>query len=301
MARPNKSMHRDWPMIETATFGSLAAGSAADPAQDTIIAAVPQINHAYGQIGTAQSALPLNRQVVRLASFISQAAANTVGNATNNAELRINVWRQGVLQGAIAYYSLAVATTLSGAVTAGSVQTVGLASAANVVGGMPLYVDAGGSAELVYVQSVSGSNITAYFAKAHNSAVAATSILIPFRPIDFVPALGVSTTATGSASAGSQAVTPATMHGIHVGDSLAIAGTGTAETVVVTAVTNTTFTAVYANTHNGSITIQSAGPAPFELAMGDVVTVNRISNNVTGLATPAGQIVVEWVPSKIFG
>jgi hypothetical protein len=246
---------------------------------------------------------------VRQLSFTSQGSANTVGNATNNCVLRANVYRGGVLQGCLAYYSLAVNTTLGAAVTATGVQTVALTSATGVVAGMALGIDSSTSFEVVYVISVSGSNITAYFTKTHLTSVAATSILVPYQPIAFVSAAGPVNTTSGTAvsSTGSHAVTPASMYGIHVGDALLVDSGTTPEVVTVTAVTATTFTATYASTHLSNFTVVTnpasgalANGSRFELQGGDVVTINRISNNTTGLATPAGLAELEWVPSVIY-
>lgn len=65
------------------------------------------------------------------------------------------------------------------------------------------------------------------------------------------------TTSTTAVSApGSTVITPASMAAINVGDWLNIfGGTGTAEYVQVTAITSTTFTAVFANTHSGTYNI----------------------------------------------
>lgn len=67
------------------------------------------------------------------------------------------------------------------------------------------------------------------------------------------------TTLGSTFSAGAQTATPASMSGIHIGSQLHIAGT--AEDVVVTAITQTTFTATYINAHNSTdvVTIYSQG------------------------------------------
>ncbi|HZU01526.1 MAG TPA: hypothetical protein VFA10_17795 [Ktedonobacteraceae bacterium] len=69
----------------------------------------------------------------------------------------------------------------------------------------------------------------------------------------------VNTTSSTTITAGSNVVvTPASMNGIYVGQKLNFAnGTGTAETVVVTATTSTTFTATFVNNHSGAYTITS--------------------------------------------
>ena len=66
----------------------------------------------------------------------------------------------------------------------------------------------------------------------------------------------VNTTSATTISAGSQTVTPASMANIFVGTQLFFSGgTGASETVIVTAVTGTTFTATFANGHSGAYTI----------------------------------------------
>lgn len=134
-------------------------------------------------------------------------------------------------------------------------------------------------------------------------------------------ALLVNTTAPTTVVAGSQVVTPASMANIVVGSQLVFAGgVGATETVTVTAVTATTFTATFANGHSGGYTITSApvlsivfaagtnlaAHTPTQLAAtlnsvmnqfksGDVLTVARVSSG-TGLASPAMTIQPEWVP-----
>ena len=69
----------------------------------------------------------------------------------------------------------------------------------------------------------------------------------------------VNTTVALAISSGTQTVTPASMTGITVGMSLHIAANGgTAEDVVVTAVTGTTFTAVFASSHNTSTAVTTS-------------------------------------------
>ena len=66
------------------------------------------------------------------------------------------------------------------------------------------------------------------------------------------------TTTTTTISAGSQVVTPASMANIYVGQRLFIdSGSSPSESVVVTAVTSTTFTATFANGYSGTTTIQA--------------------------------------------
>ena len=129
------------------------------------------------------------------------------------------------------------------------------------------------------------------------------------------------TTVTG---AGIFTITPASMANIQLNSRLVFSGgTGATETVVVTAVTPTTFTAAFANNHSGAYTITSAPlatityaagvneaafvPHQFTIPMspanqlnaGDVVTIQRISNG-TGLANPAFTAGLDMVPAGIY-
>src|SRR6266704_1289104 len=104
----------------------------------------------------------------------------------------------------------------------------------------------------------------------------------------------------------------------YVGQSLDLTGgTGTAETIIVTAVVDTThITAYFVNTHSGTYTLTSTPLAQVTYASGtndaawvarqlpylvnivkpgDTLTVARVSSNATGLASPVYTAVVEWV------
>lgn len=68
----------------------------------------------------------------------------------------------------------------------------------------------------------------------------------------------VNTTTTTTISAGSQVVTPASMARVYVGQRLIIdSGSTPSESVIVTAVTSTTFTAVFVNSYSGTTAIQA--------------------------------------------
>ena len=142
----------------------------------------------------------------------------------------------------------------------------------------------------------------------------------------------VNTTSATTISAGAATVTPASMANIQVNSLLVFSGgTGATETVVVTAITGTTFTATFANGHSGAYTIvcnniasmtfnavgvtaaaytpaillagTSANGMTFVpnvlIQPGDVITIQRLSSNVTGLASPITLAQVEWVPATI--
>ncbi len=319
MANVNKSLgkYRDWPQLEAISVAAVAAGSASDPAQDAVLCHLPDLSKAFlaSSLNNGLSGSnPINRMWLRELSFTSGGSANTVGGATNNVTLFVNLYRLGVLQGILASYPLTVNTTITPAITGSTAaQTVAVASATGIVAGLALGIGSGSTFEIVYVQAVSGSNITAVFLNSHSGSAAATSILVPFEPVAFLPAFGpASTTSSSTVASGSHAMTPASMLGIHVGDSLLVdtVVSGVQETVVVTAVTNTTFTATFTNAHSGTnypvVTALDAYGKPLlangprcEIRPHDVLTYNRVSNNSTGIATPVGLLQLEWVPSVI--
>lgn len=136
-------------------------------------------------------------------------------------------------------------------------------------------------------------------------------------------ALLVNTNSASTVTAGSFTVTPASMANIVVGSQLVFSGgTGATETVTVSAVTPTTFTATFANGHSGAYTIVSAPFASITYASGtnevafvphqfnvpvtnanmlkpgDCVTIQRVSNG-TGLASPPLTVGVDLVPAGI--
>lgn len=88
----------------------------------------------------------------------------------------------------------------------------------------------------------------------------------------------VNTTTTTTISAGSQAVTPASMAGIRVGQRLVIdSGSTPSESVTVTAVTSTTFTATFANGYSGTTTIQAHVVYADEIVKDLVAFVNGLN------------------------
>lgn len=253
------------------------------------------------QPGSLRGALAMNQVQLRQVGVLPQAAV-TAG-ATNTYDWRIHVYRAGVLQGAVAFFTASVATTITPAVTAGSVQTVAVASTAGMRAGQTLYVDTGANLEAVTLLAVNttGVTITAYFAKAHAGGVAIASNLIAFRQVNFVPAHGgvaVGATVPAITAGANQVVTPNTvnglsgMYGIHLGDTITVTDAGLTETVTVSAVTTTTFTATFANSHAGGKVISTAtlanqsASAVFSIQGGDAITLARISNNATGIPTP---------------
>jgi hypothetical protein len=126
-------------------------------------------------------------------------------------------------------------------------------------------------------------------------------------------------TSTAVGAAGAATITPASMANISVGTSLLVDTGASQETVVVTAVTATTFTATFANTHSSTWNIvssplvsvtyssapvtetaltprQTAALVPNVLLGGDILTFKRVSSNATGLASPALTVQIDWAP-----
>jgi len=130
------------------------------------------------------------------------------------------------------------------------------------------------------------------------------------------------TSSTTVSAAGSAQITVGSGAAVncYVGQYLDISGgTGTAETVQVTAFdpVGNKITAVFANTHSGTYNVVSTPLAqrvynsssvtdaawvprqiaalPNTLKPGDVITVKRLSNDATGLASVAATVGYEWV------
>lgn len=110
--------------------------------------------------------------------------------------------------------------------------------------------------------------------------------------------LAVDTTSATTISAGSQVVTPVSMAGIFLNQYLDVSGgTGAAETVQVTAVTSTTFTATFANGHSGAYHITSKRGTKLgavvinKVGTTDTITLyngspNAPKSSVIGIITP---------------
>lgn len=86
----------------------------------------------------------------------------------------------------------------------------------------------------------------------------------------------VNTTLGTTIAAGTRTVTPGSMNNIYVGQALIIGGSST-ERVLVTAVTATTFTAVFANGHNSADTVEALYVAADEIAGELVSAVNDLN------------------------
>lgn len=261
MALVAKSLGRriDWPQIELQPIAAFTAGTANDPAQDIVIASVPNLARSFlpaSQGENLAGSQPRNRQVARTIAFISQGSANTVGGATNNFDFRIDVWRAGVLQGCVAYLSMKVNTTTSAVVSAPGTATITATSVVGMANGMQLAVDSGANFEVVTIYNVTGTGFTAYFQKAHSNGVALTSILVPFQPIYFTPANAANVGSNTLIAPGSQAFIPSSIYGLHVGDTIYVSGGAPYETgLAATTVAGTSLTATFTQPHSGTYNV----------------------------------------------
>ena len=315
MARPGKTLGRDWPINYRRQLPGAAAGSAADAAALAVLFEVPQARFKQlpGQLGKGlDGTLKSTALFPRVVEFINEAAADTVATgATNFCTMLLNVYRNAVLQGCLAYYPLNVSTTLGTAVNVPpALAQVSPASMAGLLEGLALICDTAASEELIYafnVNSPTANAINAYFTKSHLSSATIKSGLRSLQATAFLMAMAVNTTSGASTvgAPGAATITPGNVLGIHVGDTLLCDTGGSQETVTVTAVTNSTFTATFANAHSAGFAIKTASLKngnPFILQPGDVVTYERLSNNVTGLATPAGVLQVDLdIAGELFG
>lgn len=138
--------------------------------------------------------------------------------------------------------------------------------------------------------------VAAYGEYGYVHLAAVQSTAAPLMPTG--AAIVNTTTTTAVSAAGAVVITPASMAGIQVGRALAVyGGTGTAEVVSVTAVTATTFTATFANTHSGTVTLCSLLPGK----LGAIVVNNAGTSMVltlydgppalAGISGPIGQTI----------
>lgn len=286
--------------IEAQLVPSAAVGGLAN----TPLFAVPDLSLSYAPTVAAGSGnkgyLPLNSCQIRQIAVVP--LVNQAPVATNSFRWEVWFYRGGALQGMLAWRDFSiVATTITPAITAVGLQTVAVASATGLRAGMQVLVDTAASQEQVTLLAVSGSNITAYFAKTHTASAALSvginaGLLTALAPAWGGVAAGATIPAVGAT--GSQTVTPnavggiSGMVGIHVGDQILVTDGVNTETVTVSAVTTTTFTATYAHTHGAGVAISTASlfnqtsQAICALRGGDVVVINAVQIG-TGLASPA--------------
>lgn len=140
-------------------------------------------------------------------------------------------------------------------------QTITPSSVSGIVTGQLFTFSGGtGASENVAVTNLTSADFQGTFANGHSGGFT-------------VVATSISTTSSLVNATGSQTVTPASMTGIVLGISLHFAaGGGSAEDVVVTAVTATTFTATFTSTHT----------------VGTAITLGTASNLTLTLTTNIG-------------
>jgi hypothetical protein len=257
--------NRSFPQLESARSSLTTAGNGNDGNQ-LVLAVVtdPKLKFNPTNLGVGvQDRHPPAQMTLTEAMFISENGTTNVlpAGTTDTFDWRVNVWRKGVNQGCIAFYPMSFVTTISSPVSNGASTTsttavspgsvaVTPASVVGIVVGIVLLIDAGNAnQEYVVVTSggVGGTTFTATFANSHSGTYSIRTV---------VPPGAVNTTATTAVTSGATVITPADMTNIVPGILLNVySGTGTAETVPVTATTSTTFTATFANSHSGTYSI----------------------------------------------
>ncbi len=295
---------------------------AVDPPQ-----AAPGAVSATGNTGTGSSftgaqTVKVSQTFVTAAGESVQSAVDTVtiSASGDNVVVTLPTFPTGVT-GMNVYASVSsgsttlyrVGTGVSSTTSGGTVTLTNFPANTNP---SPPAADSTGSAfELVMVSQVTATTFAAAFSNAHASTAQVCAVLPPNYPVPFVRASGVANTSFNSSpTAGtSVVVTPLSMYGIHVGDTLLLdsVASGVQESVVVQAVTTTTFTATIAHNHSTGTTHPIvtandkygipllANGADGVIQPGDVLKLTRTSNNATGLATPAGNFFLDWVPSGV--
>ena len=167
------------------------------------------------------------------------------------------------------------------------------------------------TSEVVYVEAVTlNTSITISPTKVFTSTYA----VVPFSKDTFATAV----TSTSAATAVTL-TTGSTTDNIFTGNVLYVWGGtgGTVDQFQVTAVSATNFTATPTYSHSGAYVINASGKTavasslgyapsnnttqlnePYALIPGDVLTVTRLSNNGTGVATPLLVVEAELVPAS---
>ena len=176
-------------------------------------------------------------------------------------------------------------TSMTAAVAAGS-QTVTPASMNFIEVGSILNVDGGKNAETVRVTAITATTFTATFSLPHAANVG----------IDRTSDTSIST----AIAAGTQTVQPGSMTNISFGSSLSVDGGTSQETVTVTAITPTTFSANFAINHAAGAAVsvvtqfltlvdQSANAKiisqNFQTNSVNIVAVSPVDANIVALAT----------------
>jgi hypothetical protein len=116
--------------------------------------------------------------------------------------------------------------------------------------------------------------------------------------------IAINTTTSTSIAAGSATVTPVSMSNIIRGKRLNIVNGSNWENVTVTAITGTTFTAVFTGTYSGTTNIYSVDGAWLgPLIVGSPGTTNTITlyNGLPGMLPVAGTAIAVITPSSSIG
>lgn len=149
--------------------------------------------------------------------------------------------------------------TATGAAQVGSIHLTGLTAGAKIISFL-VYNNAGTAV-------FAGENAADYFSATNIRVVTSTTNRI-------------ATTLGTNIAAGTRTVTPASMSKIYVGQRLFISqGTAVGESVIVTAITTTTFTAVFAFAHVIADTVNAHIVFPDEIIKNCVSTVNALNSS----------------------
>jgi len=204
-------------------------------------------------------------------------------------------------------------------VTTAKRQTVTPASMTHIVKGREYRIgnEAGvtnSEPEKVTILETTGATFTADFDNPHGSTDTVVRIYsgdynawlkVTGLRVATSTAYMVNTTVSSAISSGSQVVTPASMANIYVGQKLVVDGTGigdNGEMVTVTAITSTTFTAVFATSHSvasGNITVKGLAVYANEVA-NDVISMHQgedyphLSSSTAEVQSPGYDLVDCW-------
>jgi hypothetical protein len=245
----------DVPQLEALTVPAANGGTSNDP-YGLVIGSVPDLRHGFLPRTLAegvQGGLKPNRMQMRVLSLINNSPVALLGQLTHPCDFRVNVYRNGIYQGPIAFASLNLSTTLGMAITAANVNThaqVTPPSMAGILPGVALIIDGGtATQELVYVESTTATTFTAYFTQLHTTSATVQAGLLPYLATDMLPCdavLAPTTSTTAVSTAGLRIVGLNAVYGVHVGDSVVCDTSTPQETVKVLAMgaVNTTGSAI---------------------------------------------------------
>lgn len=178
------------------------------------------------------------------------------------------------------------------------------------------------SGDMVYLQDLTGNSATAAFtgtpelvrveAVVTNTSITVSPTAVHTNAYAVIPPTKT-TFATTVSAAGAATVTLTSGTNFNTGQTgiMVFGGssTGITDYALVTAVSTYSATLTFQAAHYGSYTMSTSGQPqlnnlfgfnePFTLKGGDVLSLQRLSNNATGLASPVGAMQLEWVPAQI--